>query len=918
MIWIFHKKNGKTTRLNFATALMLLSIFLLFFASCGKKDTHKGFQSHFPQEIARHWVGPDFWANRLQDWQINSGRLECINGTAPLRTVHLLSGVLKNDTGSLEMSVHIGKLSKNAKFDENSFCGFLIGAGNYAMDYRRRALIHQAWGNNGGIVAAINGDGKLVFLDNQKQREKIILASAEERTPAYIPDKGLEVRLKMTPQGETYQIELHAFDYETGELLSSASVVNIEPERLSGNVALTAHGGFDETGASFWFKDWKVKGSKIEFHPEWQFGPVLGVQYTLNHNTLNLTAQMPPLADNDSKTLRLEIAEKGSENWQQAAEAQIVAPQWLAHFRMENWQADKDFDYRLIYTMHYNKNPEKEFVFRGSIKRQPTTKQEIVVAAFTGNSNSHGSIGKHFDFSKNALWFPHNDIVQNVEKHQPDFLVFTGDQVYEGRPTHPDYSSPENSRLDYLYKWYLWHWAYNNLTRNRPTVCMPDDHDVYHGNIWGAGGKKAQKAQPNDTIPQYYKGFMAHYQQDRGGYKMPPDFVNMVQATQTAHLPKPFDPTPVKQGIGVYYTSIAYGGISFAVLEDRKFKSAPSVVLPEAKVVNGFSQLEKYDAREFDVPQAKLLGERQLKFLDHWAKDWNNVAMKVALSQSIFANLSTYPDSFRTDAGTPQLKPLPQGKIPKDYKMAHDMDSNGWPQTGRNKALKALRKGYALMIGGDQHLGSVIHHGVEDWRDAGISFCVPSIANLWPRRWFPPKPGKNHQPAMPEYTGDYTDGFGNLITVWAVSNPYISEQKPATLHDRAPGYGIVKLNKKTRKITMECWPRYQNPKAPDAKQYPGWPVTISQEDNFGKKAVAHLPRLKFSGLKNPPVVQVIYEKTGETIYTLRAKKFLYRPKVFAWGYYTLKAGNPEHGKMKELNKIPSVRERDTTQIEIKF
>ena len=33
-----------------------------------------------------------------------------------------------------------------------------------------------------------------------------------------------------------------------------------------------------------------------------------------------------------------------------------------------------------------------------------------------------------------------------------------------------------------------------------------------------------------------------------------------------------------------------------------------------------------------------------------------------------------------------------------------DFDANGWPQTGRNRALRAMRKAFAFHIAGDQHL----------------------------------------------------------------------------------------------------------------------------------------------------------------------------------------------------------------------
>jgi hypothetical protein len=277
--------------------------------------------------------------------------------------------------------------------------------------------------------------------------------------------------------------------------------------------------------------------------------------------------------------------------------------------------------------------------------------------------------------------------------------------------------------------------------------------------------------------------------------------------------------------------------------------------------------------------------------------------MKVVISQTLLADLATWPDSFRTDEGTLELKSLPAGTIPRGYRKAKDMDSNGWPQSGRKEALKELRKGFTLMICGDQHLGSVVHHGTDEWDDAGYSFCVPAIANLWPRRWFPDEPGLERQAGMPMYTGRYFDGFGNRITVDAVANPYLTGKEPSRLYDRAPGFGIIRLNKRTQQITMECWPRYADPGSPDSKQYPGWPVTIQMEDNYGRRPRLWLPPIETTGLKYPPVIQVIDEATGEIVYTLRCRESGYQPKVFSYGTYTVIAGEPGTKKLQKLTGI---------------
>jgi len=273
--------------------------------------------------------------------------------------------------------------------------------------------------------------------------------------------------------------------------------------------------------------------------------------------------------------------------------------------------------------------------------------------------------------------------------------------------------------------------------------------------------------------------------------------------------------------------------------------------------------------------------------------------MKAALSQTIFAGMATYHG----------------GKL--QYLVA-DYDCNGWPQTGRNRALAELRRGFALMIGGDQHLATIVHHGIKTWGDAGFSFAVPSIANFYPRAWLPPARPRNHQSGMPHYTGEFLDGFGNHVTVFAATNPGKSTgMKPAELHDKMPGYGIVRFHKSQRTITIECWPRGVDPKDKNARQYAGWPKTIKQTDNYGRKPAAWLPTVQVTGLADP-VVQVIDPKSGEIVYTLRIKGQSFRPWVFRSGQYTLKVGDPDRSTWKTLRNVRSGPQSDQRKIDVAF
>ncbi len=872
--------------------------------SCTERNLFR-FEADLPGGTHRCWIGPEFWANRLQDWQLSDGRIECSDGRLPMRTVHLLTRELSTRTGDIKMTVRTG-LMGNQQLDRQSWNGFLLGAGGIDLDYRARSLVHLGSGPGGGLIAAIDGEGHICFYDNESDLQFLRPASLDGRTFPRSGSEDLRLELFARPDQGAYSITLAVYDNRTGERLQEGTISGVSSDRLTGNVALIANGAASESGESFWFRDWTAEGSKFEVVNSRAVGPIFASLFTLSKGVLNLTAQLPPVGFEDSRRVRLEVEPEAGTGWKPAGEAELMVPGWTASFHVENWDDSKPHRFRLIYPLRGRDGEARDHYFEGRVPADPRPTGQLVVAAFTGNSNTHGSFGKEFSFARNRIWFPHSDLVAHVASEKPDLLVFTGDQVYESRPTPPDRRGGTDSELDYLYKWLMWCWAYQDLTRSAPSVCLPDDHDVYHGNVWGAGGRAARPNPPDGKYPEYYKGFEGNWRQDGGGYVMSPEFVNLVQRTQTSHLPAPVDPAPVEQGIGVYFTSMTYGGISFAILEDRKFKSAPAVLLPDAKVVNGFAQAEGYDLLNSDVPGAELLGQRQERFLAKWILDWKGTWAKVALSQTILAAISTYPSEFKTDEGAGELQVYPQGVVPPGYELSGDMDSNGWPRSGRDRALRELRRGFTFMIGGDQHLASIVHHGVDDWDDAGFSFCVPSVANLWPRRWYPPHPGADREPGMPEYTGRFKDGFGNRVTVWAVSNPVESGHEPRVLHDRSPGYGLIRFDRSSRTITMECWPRYAQPGDPDTVQYPGWPKTISIEDNYAREPVAYLPVVQVEGI-DEPVIQVYDDVGGELVYVLRSGTPTFRPWVFHPGSYTVRVGDPDVGKLKVINglKAPS-------------
>jgi hypothetical protein len=697
----------------------------------------------------------------------------------------------------------------------------------------------------------------------------------------------MDLEVAGSKEGEVYNLIATLKNQNSNESIYTLTIDSLNASEISGNIGLVSSFSGEEvfnTKPSAWFDNIEMEGSKVQVHPERSYGPVLFTQYTLSERKLKMTAQLPPIGDEDDYFATLEIFDSLEGKWIATSKEDLDPDSRTVLFSIPDWQSLKSVPYRVNYQyMNYDGSLVTSY-FPGVVQKDPVEKQEFKVAAFTGN---------------NDLGFPDNDLIENVRKHDPDLFFFSGDQIYERVGGYGVQRTPTNMAiLDYLRKWYQFGWIYRDLIRSRPSIAIPDDHDVFHGNIFGASGK---------ATPPGLRGTEA---QDQGGYKMPPEFVNMVQRTQTSHFPAPYDPTPVLQDIGVYYTDMTYGGISFAILEDRKFKSAPTPLLPEGEIWNGWAQNPDFDAKtQSDHPDAVLLGDRQLEFLEDWAANWSEeVWMKSVLSQTIFANVATLPEHEVHDQNVPKLRILNKDEYPPNDKVVADMDSNGWPKSGRDAALRAIRKAFALHIAGDQHLGSTIQYGIDEYGDAGFAICVPSVSNIWPRRWYPPYPGENHEPGTPPYTGDYEDGFGNKMTVLAVSNPLYTGRKPSNLYDRATGYGIVTFRKESREIEMSNWPRDVDPTKPDSKPYEGWPITIHQHDNFKQIAFGYLPEIEVKGIKEP-VFQIIDEDKSEIVYTIRLAENTFRPPVYTDGVYTVLVGISSHEMKKLENLTPTMKDR---------
>ena len=533
--------------------------------------------------------------------------------------------------------------------------------------------------------------------------------------------------------------------------------------------------------------------------------------YTQHAGVLKMTAQLYPLKPGEPREAWLEIERGG--RWREIARAPVVYPGWSVHFRVEGWDPAATARYRVRHGAGAT--------FEGSIRRDPVDAREIVVASLGCNS------------SRTKGGRP--EIVQRVRAQNPDLLFFSGDQTYH----HTEHTAG----------WLEFGLQFREVIRDRPTVCIPDDHDVGHPNLWGEEG-----------------GHATHSGGADGGYFFPPEYVNMVQRVQAWHLPDPVDPAPVRQGIGVYFTRLRVGPVDFAILEDRKFKTGPLGTIPEMGPRPDHINDERYDPQSINLPGLQLLGPRQLAFLERWAADWTGADMKCVLSQTAFC-------------GAVHLHGT------RENRLLADLDCNGWPQDGRNAALRAIRRARATHLCGDQHLAVTVKHGIDEHRDGPYAFTSPALVNTIYGRWWHPKderPGANPVPGSPlPWTGDYRDGLGNRITMLAYANPEDLKDE----RQRADGHGLARFDTEAGTVTFECWPRFS-----DGAQFPGWPITIRSADNDGRTPVAWLPEIVMEGAAGRAVIQVRAESNGEVLYTAPVRGGRFQPPVFASGRYTVTVG----------------------------
>lgn len=726
----------------------------------------------------RVFLGGGVWANPMEDWRVQDGWAACQNAGGG-RNIHSLLYELKDAAKPFAVSVEVKRPEQLAK---DGGAGFRLGVTADIDDHRARCFA------NNGINAGLLGD-------------TLMLGKSKVKLPTKVPSHFV-LMLVGQSAGEKSELTLSVADPSDGKPIGSV-MASFANQQLQGNIALASQftgpkGRLKSPG--YRFRDWRISGDAFAHHPDRAFGPILWTMYSLSDNrdddgfVMKLTALLGPMGEKDNKTVALEVQRDGK--WESLeSTAELDRDAWTATFRVPNWDATRPTPYRVRYTEVYSDRSAFDHAYAGTIRANPT--KPLRIGALT---------------CQNAVGFPYKPVSDNLVKLDPDLLYFSGDQLYENHGGFGVIRKPADPAiLNYLRKFYMFGWAFREAMANAPTIVLPDDHDVFHGNIWGEAGAPLEKGSTSSN----------------GGYIQPAKMVNVVHKTSCSHHPDFAEPTPVKQDISVYYGDMVYGGVGFAIIADRQWKSAPGKSGNKSGRVDHVTD-PKFDTSTFDKEGLVLLGERQEKFLKEWASDWRGHTMKVLLSQTVFAGAATHHGSY------------------KGYLVA-DLDSGSWPQTPRNRAIDLMRPAMPLHICGDQHLASAVQYGVEKQRDSFWAFCTPAITVGYQRWWRPDELDNMSHDNRPAHglsnTGEYTDGLGNKAYVYAIANPGKDFREGGGdrydfAHRKNSGFGFVTIDTDAKTYQLDCFKFLID--ATDGKasnQFPGWPLTIHQTENKGENRI---------------------------------------------------------------------------------
>lgn len=244
-------------------------------ASPDQQTNFKSAWQHWPD---LPWVGPGYWGNRLQDWQIEQGKAIC-DVSEPNRSLHCLTCQLSDQVAAFESSVVLRIRNQQAPASARNYVGFRLGAQASFPDYRAAAVLGE------GLDAGVTTEGRLFIGDKENSQP------VDVKEPVHL-------QLQATPEQVQYSLKLRAVNPDNQQTMAELTVAGIPAETLTGNIALVSHfADAEETSAhpAVAFENWEIQGGKVQHNPDQTFGPICFAQYTLHKSTLKLSAQLAPI-----------------------------------------------------------------------------------------------------------------------------------------------------------------------------------------------------------------------------------------------------------------------------------------------------------------------------------------------------------------------------------------------------------------------------------------------------------------------------------------------------------------------------------------------------------------------------------------------------------------------------------------------
>lgn len=186
-------------------------------------------------------------------WQVINNNIECLVSKKNEK-INLISRQLASHKGDAEMKVRVGFFNQEISNLNKNWAGFNIG-------FKKNILGNDNYLNQKkGINIGLCTNGAL-FIGAPSPNHK-------NNTIVKTLNKGVDLKVLIVDNNDTYTIDFSVLDIETGKTLGRISKKDIATEQITGELALLSN--FESTiknkantTKSVWFKNWEIKGSKV-------------------------------------------------------------------------------------------------------------------------------------------------------------------------------------------------------------------------------------------------------------------------------------------------------------------------------------------------------------------------------------------------------------------------------------------------------------------------------------------------------------------------------------------------------------------------------------------------------------------------------------------------------------------------------